>query len=89
MQKFDFSNDFMEGVQGEKCRQLYELLAEALAKKDISEALTILELIFGDLENRNTSSKHNMLGIVLGNILKGGLPFHNFDFEEFSGKNWT
>lgn len=60
-----------------------------ISKRDISEALAFLELIFGELDHKTPARGHNRLGLVLSNILNGGLPFHNFDFEEFSGKNWT
>ena len=91
LQNFDFSSDFMNGANGEQFRLLYELLAEVIAKKDISEAIAYLELIFGNLDHKaqTGSGGDNLLGIVLGNILNGGLPFHNFSFEEFSGEDWT
>jgi len=89
LHKFDFCNDFMSGAQGEQFRQLYEFLAEVIAKKDLSEAITFLELIFGNLDQKTVQTGHNILGLVLANIFNGGLPFHNFNFEEFSGEDWT
>ena len=50
--------------------------------------MAFLELIFGELEPKK-QTKQNMCGVVLASILNGGLPYHDFDFEEFSGKNWT
>jgi hypothetical protein len=85
LQNFDFSQDFMSGSQGQTFRQLYELVAEIVLKKGISEAVSILETIFGDLWNSNSS----ILGQVLINVLNGGLPFHDFDFEELVGQDWV
>ena len=85
--KFDFSTDFLQGAQGQSCRDLYELISEVVLKKGISEAVVVLETIFGDLESGVQAD--NLLGVVLSNVLNGGLPFHDFQFCEFSGEDWT
>jgi len=42
LQNFDFSEDFMDGGQGQTFRNLYELIAEVVMKKGISEAISVL-----------------------------------------------
>jgi hypothetical protein len=66
---------------------LYELVAEVVLKKGISEAVSVLSTIFGDSE-LSADGSGCVLGAVLANVLNGGLPFHDFDFEEFLGEDW-
>lgn len=77
----------MKGGQGGTFRALYELIAEVVLKKGINEAISVLGTIFGDLEMSNNGSG-SVLGAILANVLNGGLPFHDFDFEEFKGEDW-